>query len=57
MLIPATYNNIPCYINTDFILDVFEKDGKYIAYTFDNERGGYAIKKTVFDKFLKEVEE
>jgi len=57
-----------CYVNTDFIVDIFKKrvpqnylhnedygtNTQYIAYTFDNERGGYAISKLDFEKVLSE---
>ena len=43
-----------CFINMDFVVDVFIKDGKYTAYTFDNERGGYIIKKSDFEEWERE---
>ena len=34
----------PCYINLDFIVDVFPHGrDKWIAYTFDDDRQGYVI--------------
>ena len=45
-----------CYINTDFIVDIFKgTNAQYVAYTFDNERGGYAISKSDFEKVLSEL--
>ena len=40
-----------CWINTDYIVDVFPYDvGRVIAYTFDNERGGYIMDLYDFEK-------
>lgn len=70
MFIEATYveTGEQCYVNTDFIVDIFIKKvhqnflgtnktevvTQYIAYTFDNERRGYAISKEDFEKLLVE---
>lgn len=45
MFIEAIYKETwqKCYINMDCVIDVFCEDGEYIAYTFDNDRGGYII--------------
>lgn len=42
-----------CYVNTDFIVDVFEHKGNYIAYTFDNERCGYIIEREVWERYIE----
>lgn len=64
MFIKATYidTNEECFINSDYIVDIFVNeqllelvDGKtyrYVAYTFDNERRGYAIGKDDFIRLL-----
>ena len=56
MFIQAIYEPTKdkCYVNTDYIIEVYPKVGRYLAYTFDNEREGYLIDKTEFDKFLEE---
>lgn len=45
MFIDSIYeaDNSRCLINTDFIVDIFRKKDKWIAYTFDNEREGYIL--------------
>ena len=69
MFLKAIYidTNEECYVNTDFVVDIFIEsksfhliDGtanRYIAYTFDNERRGYAISKADFERLLKEERE
>lgn len=70
MFIEATYveTGKQCYINTDFVVDIFMEKihqnylgtnttkvvTQYIAYTFDNERRGYAISEFDFEKLLGE---
>jgi hypothetical protein len=70
MFIEATHIDTreQCYVNTDFIVDIFIKTvhqnflgtnktevvTQCIAYTFDNERRGYAISKSDFEKLLGE---
>lgn len=53
MFIKAIYEPTKekCYVNTDYIVDLYTKVGRYLAYTFDNERGGYLIDKAEFDSF------
>ena len=43
MIIKAFYDNEPCLLNTDYIIDVFKKEGKYMAYTIDVDREGYVV--------------
>ena len=69
MFLKAIYidTNEECYVNTDFIVDIFIKSKsfhlinetvyKHIAYTFDNELRGYAISKADFERLLKEERE
>jgi len=43
-----------CYINMDFVVDAFPySEDEVIAYTFDNDRGGYVIK---MEKFMKHID-
>ena len=55
MLIKAVYEDRrrPCFVNMDYVIDVFPHGDDFIAYTFDNERGGYIIKKRDFDEWMK----
>lgn len=41
-----------CYINTDYVVDVFIKDKTYIAYTIDNDRGGYSLSEEEFQRWM-----
>ena len=53
MIIRALYDDKPCYLNADYIVDIFQEDfNSYIAYTLDNERQGYVIGKEDFEKWL-----
>ena len=45
-----------CYVNLDFVVDIFPHDNGYIAYTFDNERGGYIISKEDFERDMRGTE-
>lgn len=56
MFIKAIYEPTKekCYINTDYIIEVYPKVGRYLAYTFDNEREGYYIEQTDFDRYMSE---
>ena len=56
MFIKAIYEPTKekCYINTDYIIEVYPKVGRYLAYTFDNEREGYFIEQTDFDRYMSE---
>jgi len=38
-----------CWLNMDFVVDAFPCEDGIIAYTFDNERGGYVISKKDFE--------
>ena len=53
MIIKAIYKHdqVHCYLNTDYVVDVFEEQGKYIAYTLDNDRDGYEITEEDFEKW------
>ena len=56
MFCKAKYENDPCYLNMDFVVDIFPNNDyqqSYTAYTFDNERRGYIIKKDEIDKWLE----
>ena len=56
MFIKAIYEPTKekCYINTDYIIEVYPKVGRYLAYTFDNEREGYYIEQTDFDRYMEQ---
>lgn len=41
-----------CYINMDFVVDAFPCEEGVVAYTFDNERGGYVIKMEKFMEYI-----
>lgn len=43
MIIPAVYDGKNCYLNTDYIVDIFCTNGEFIAYTLDTQRNGYVI--------------
>lgn len=51
MFVPATYRETKeqCWVNADYIVDIFPLKDKpqYVAYTLDDERGGYLI--TAYD--------
>lgn len=54
MIIKALYDNEPCFLNTDYVVDIF-KDGKgYIAYVLDVERKGYHISKEDVERLIKD---
>lgn len=54
MIIKATYNGESCFLNTDYIVDIF-KDGKgYVAYILDTERKGYHITQEDLGKLMEE---
>jgi len=56
MFCKAKYENDPCYLNMDFVVDIFPNHDiqqTYTAYTYDNERRGYTIKKDEIDKMLE----
>lgn len=56
MFCKAKYENDPCYLNMDFVVDIFPNNDiqqSYTAYTYDNERRGYIIKKDEIDKWLE----
>lgn len=50
MIIKAIYDKQECYLNTDYVVDIFPKGDKFIAYTLDNCRGGYIITKEDLEK-------
>ena len=57
MLLNATYNGNKVLLNTDYIVDVWNEDGTWKAYTLDNERGCYVIEDAELKKWLKESKE
>lgn len=56
MLIKAKYDGEPCYLNVDYVVDVFvEKDGTIHAYTLDADRHGYEIDDKDFKRMVKKL--
>lgn len=45
-----------CWVNMDFVVDVFHAANKVKAYTFDNEHEGYLIDRKDFEKWLEDKE-
>lgn len=43
-----------CWLNMDYVVDVFEMPNSVKAFTFDNERDGYLIDKADYDKWLSD---
>lgn len=57
MLVRAIYEETgePCFVNMDFVIDIMRrKEGNWVAYTFDNERGGYIIEEEELQKCINE---
>lgn len=52
MIIRALYDDKPCYLNADYIVDIFPQSGLYVAYTLDNEREGYILTEDDFNRLL-----
>lgn len=51
MIIKALYDDKPCFLNADYIVDIFQENfNSYIAYTLDNEREGYVISAETFER-------
>ena len=53
MIIRALYDDKPCYLNADYIVDIFPQSGLYVAYTLDNEREGYILTFDDFNRLVK----
>lgn len=52
MLLKATYDGHDCYINSDYIVDVFDIDKPEVkVYTIDLERGTYKMTKAEFERW------
>ena len=54
MIIKATYDDSTCYLNSDYIVDIFPIGTDYKAYTLDNDREGYTITAKEFEKLREE---
>ena len=52
MIIPAKYGGENCFLNTNYIVDVFLKDGHYLAYVLDADRESYEIDKETFANWI-----
>ena len=46
-----------CWVNMDYVIDVFDRANKVRAFTFDNEREGYLIDRADYEKWLAESED
>ena len=44
-----------CWVNMDYVIDVFDAANKVRVYTFDNEREGYLIDRTDFEQWVREL--
>jgi len=57
MIVKAEYEEThePCFVNMDYVIDVFPHKNGYLAYTFDNERRGYVISKSDFENFMDKM--
>lgn len=57
MILKAKYDNHDCYINSDYIMDVFDLDKPEVkAYCIDFDRGAYLIKQDEFLRWKNESE-
>lgn len=54
MLIRAKYDNNPVYLNSNYIIDVWDIDKPFVsAYVLDSERQGYRIEQKDFQKWIE----
>lgn len=53
MIVKAKYDGEPCYLNTNYVVDIFPHGNMYIAYVLDVARKGYQISKEVLDEIIK----
>lgn len=53
MIVKAKYDGEPCYLNTNYVVDIFPNGKYYTAYVLDVERKGYTISKEVLDEIIK----
>ena len=54
MIIPAFYENQKVFLNTDYIVDIWDIDKPFVsAYVLDSERQGYRIEQKDFQKWIE----
>lgn len=54
MIIPALYENQKVFLNTDYIVDIWDIDKPFVsAYVLDSERQGYRIEQKDFQKWIE----
>ena len=58
MFIKATYNDTPCLLNADYIVDIFNAD-RFMAdaYVLDLDRDAYRITQAELQRLLEERED
>ncbi len=52
--IEAIYDEKPCLLNMDYVMDIFPVHDGYKAYTMDFDRGAYLINRNEFNKWRGE---
>lgn len=54
MVIPALYENKKVFLNTNYIVDIWDIDKPFVsAYVLDSERQGYMIEQKDFQKWIE----
>lgn len=54
MIIPALYENQKVFLNTDYIVDIWDIDKPFVlSYVLDSERQGYRIEQKDFQKWIE----
>lgn len=54
MIIPALYENQKVFLNTNYIVDIWDIDKPFVsAYVLDSERQGYRIEQKDFQKWIE----
>lgn len=54
MIIPAFYDNQKVFLNTNYIVDIWDIDKPFVsAYVLDSERQEYRIEQKDFQKWIE----
>lgn len=54
MIIPALYENQKVFLNTNYIVDIWDIDKPFVsAYVLDSERQEYRIEQKDFQKWIE----
>lgn len=53
MIVKALYDGESCYLNTNYVVDIFPNGKNFTAYVLDVERKGYTISKEVLAEIIK----